>query len=85
MLEAVGMRCAIICTNVGGNPEIIDNEETGLIIPACDSDAIVASLKRLSDSNLRKKLVDKASEVIPERFSEDKTFGKLEQLFNEEL
>ena len=85
MLEAVGMRCAIICSNVGGNPEIIDNEETGLIMPACDSDAIVASLKRLSDSNLRKKLVDKASEVIPERFSETKTFGRLEQLFKGEL
>lgn len=85
MLEAVGMRCAIICTNVGGNPEIIDDEETGLIIPACDSEAIVASLKRLSNSDLRKQLVDKATEVIPDRFSETKTFGRLEQLFKGEL
>lgn len=85
MLEAVGMRCAIICTNVGGNPEIIDNEETGLIIPACDSDAIITSLNRLSNSNLRKQLVAKAAEVIPDKYSEIKTFGRLEKLFLGEL
>lgn len=82
MLEAVGMHCAVICTNVGGNPEIIDDEETGLMMPIRDSEAIIRNLQRLSDIQLREKLVKRALEVIPPRFSVENTFGKLEKLFS---
>lgn len=81
MLEAVSMHCAITCTDVGGNPEIIDDEETGLLMAARDSRAIVQNLQRLTDAKLRTKLVSKALEVIPQRYSEENTFGKLETLF----
>lgn len=81
LLEAVGMHCAVLCTDVGGNPEIIDAEDTGIMIPARNSIAIVNGLQRLSDKELREKFVSRAIEVIPERFSEKNTIGVLETLF----
>lgn len=81
MLEAVSMHCAIICTDVGGNPEIIDDEETGLMMPPRDSEAIIRNLKRLSDVQLREQLVKQAIKIIPPRFSVENTFGELEKLF----
>lgn len=81
LLEAVMMHCAVLCTDVGGNPEIIDSEETGIMIPSRNSEEIITGLKRLSNEGLRQKLISKALKVIPERFSESNTFGVLDTLF----
>lgn len=85
LLEAVSMRCAVICTNVGGNPEIIENEKTGIIIPAEDSESIVNALKELKNSDKRKYLIDNATNSIPDKFSYNNTFGKLKKIFDEEI
>lgn len=82
LLEAVAMNCAVVCTNVGGNPEIIDDDISGIMIPPRDSDAIVAALFRMSEKNVREGFVRKANEIIPNRFSVEKTMGKLDKLFD---
>lgn len=81
LLEAIMMHCAVLCTDVGGNPEIIDSEETGIMIPSRNSEEIITGLKRLSNEELRNKLISKALKVVPERFSESNTFGVLDSLF----
>jgi len=44
----------IIATNVGGNPEIIHNNKTGLLIPSKNASALRDSMKKLyEDSKLR--------------------------------
>ena len=54
LVEAGMMSLPIIATNVGGNVEIITNEETGLLVPAKNSDALYNAMKRLvEDSELR--------------------------------
>ena len=85
LMEAVNMRCAVICTNVGGNPEVIDDGETGIVIPAHDSAAIVRALYMMKDKDLREKYATKAYDVVSERFSLKNTIGKLETLFDKLL
>ena len=82
LMEAVNMHCAVICTNVGGNPEVIDNNKTGLVIPARDSNAIIKALFQLKNKSLREQFSTKAYEVVSERFSVENTIGRLETLFD---
>ena len=82
LLEAVNMHCAAIATNVGGNPEIIHNGDSGILIPPYDSNAIVKGLSILKDSSLRSSMANKAYEYCSVRFSETNTYGVLERIFN---
>lgn len=82
LMEAVNMHCAVICTNVGGNPEVIDNNKTGLVIPPRDSYAIVKALFQLKDRKQREFFSEEAYKVVSERFSLENTIGRLETLFD---
>ena len=81
LLEAVNMHCPAIATNVGGNPEIIKDCETGLLIPKMNSEAIVTSLNTLKNKEKRDEYANRAFKDCKERFSTDNTYGKLEKIF----
>ena len=72
LLEAMRAGSAIICTNVGGNPEtVIDNEEA-LLVPSRDSHALANALVQVIQSqNLRDNLGKNARKKFIERFTED--------------
>ncbi len=58
-LEAQASGCAILATNVGGVPDIVEDGVTGLLIPPDDLAAAVKGLRRLlKDSTFRKTLGD---------------------------
>lgn len=82
LLEAVKMKCAVICTNVGGNPEIIEDGVSGLLIPIRNSDSIVEGLRKLESPKLRRQYALAAYRNAEEKFSVEKTYGKLDLIFN---
>ena len=68
-LEAQAAGCAVIGTRVGGIPDIIEDDKTGLLVDADNvSDAVVALQKVLSDKTLRAKLA-KAGSAHAQNFS----------------
>lgn len=81
LLEAVNMNCAVICTKVGGNPEIIEDGVSGLLIPPHNSEAIVQSLELLKNKALRQRYSQMAFDLCKDKFSMQNTYGKLERLF----
>ncbi len=50
LVEAMSLGTPVIATRVGGNPELIDDGETGLLIPAKDDDALYAAIKNVHDN-----------------------------------
>ena len=38
---------AIITTNIDGNPEVVEDQRNGLLIPAKDSDALARAIEKL--------------------------------------
>jgi glycosyltransferase involved in cell wall biosynthesis len=70
LLDAIGAGCAPIGTNVGGIPEIILHEKTGLLIEKGDVKALAQALNRLvDDPKLRKTINDNAQTHVRENFS----------------
>lgn len=69
LVEASMLGMPIIATEVGGNIEIISNEQTGLLVPAKDPAALTDAMNKLyRDEGLRNKLASNARQQYLERF-----------------
>ncbi len=69
LLEAMAAGCAIVCTDVPGNRDLITDGETGLTVPARDSNALAdAVVKLLGSPDLSDRLGAAASAVARESY-----------------
>ena len=65
LLDVMKCETPIITTNVGGNPELIDNGEDGLLINYNNEDELLsACLKILTDEKLRRYLTTNAKNKL---------------------
>ncbi len=77
LLEAMKLEKAIIATKVGGIPEAIQNKFNGLLISACDAEAIsTACLDLIRDKAMRNKLGKNARKTVTEKFALIRTVEK---------
>lgn len=73
LLEGMAAGLPMIATDVGGNPEAIDDGITGLIVPPRDANALAAAIIRLAnDRSQRQGLGDAARRRVAERFALDR-------------
>jgi glycosyltransferase involved in cell wall biosynthesis len=73
LLEAGHASLPVVASNVGGIPEVITNETTGLLVPSRDVDALANALERLlSDETLRGKLAQALHTRVIKEFSKEK-------------
>ena len=62
--EALNCARPVVATAVDGTPEIVRHEDTGLLVPAGDAEALAAALGRMLDEpGLRDRLADRALAV----------------------
>lgn len=72
LMEAMSVGCPVIASAIGGNPELVDDGETGLLFPSDDAHALAAQLQRMSsDPALRARLAENAARKVHERYSID--------------
>ena len=63
--EAFYLKIAIIATNVGGIPELITDNETGILIPPNNPEILQSSINELlADNETSKKLADNGYEFV---------------------
>lgn len=61
LVEACMLQMPIIATNVGGNPEIIQDGKTGLLVAAKDSNSLLNAMEKLyANKKLREQLAKNA-------------------------
>lgn len=69
LVEASMLGMPIIATGVGGNPEIIHDYETGLLIPAKDPGALYEAMEQLyANAALRQKIAKNARQQFLQKF-----------------
>ena len=86
VLEALCMDTPVLATDVGGTSEIIEDEVTGVLIPAKAPDRIVTGLLRLiDDPAAAQRLMREGRRVVFDRFDFRARVAREEQLYREIL
>jgi len=82
ILESMSVGIPVIATNVGGNPEVVKNGETGLLIPAQDTEALANSILRLLQDKKSSEQMGRAGKSrIEELFRINRMIQETEDLF----
>ncbi len=81
LLEAGAAGLPLISTAIAGVPEIVKADQTGLVVPPADREALVGSLNRLiDDPALRRRLGDGAASLVAQRFDAETNATELVDL-----
>lgn len=80
--EAMALGVPVIATNVGGIPEIIKNNEDGIIVnPESPNDLANAIEILATNADLRNKFSKKGEEYIVNNFSKEKMINEIDTLY----
>lgn len=84
VLEAQATGTPVIATRVGGLPEIVDHEETGLLVDARDPDGLAAAIDQLhSDPELRAQIGESGRQAVVESYSWESMYDRYDRYLSE--
>src|SRR5207247_5805432 len=82
LLEAMALGTPCVSTDVTGIPEVLQDRETGLLVPQGDAAPLAGALERLlHDADLRVRLASQARRRIEEDFDTTRNTARLRELF----
>ena len=82
LIEAMAMAKPVIATNIGPVKELVNNNETGLIVPAQDTFALYkAILTLLNSEKMREKMGLKGQKLVEEKFSSVRMAKNYDKLY----
>jgi len=82
LIEAMAAGRACITTNVSSMPEIVLDNETGIVVPADDEDALAHAMIRLLDNpDMRMRYGENGRRRVEDRFTLSRMVGEYEALF----
>ncbi|RWU02336.1 colanic acid biosynthesis glycosyltransferase WcaL [Pseudodesulfovibrio sp. S3] len=80
--EAMATGVPVAATEVSGVPELVTHEQTGLLCPSNDPDALADILRRiLTDNHLREKIIPAAVERAHQVFNNKKLIRDLGEIY----
>ena len=86
IIEAMAAARAVVAPAVGGVPDIVRDNDTGLLVPSGDPAALAAALRRLaSDAGLRGRLGAAARQEAARRFGSDRLVEDVARLYDDLL
>ncbi len=84
LVEAMKSGVAVIGTNAGGVPEIIEHDQTGMLYAPGNASELAECLQKLiEDAGLRQRLAVAGRAYAEATFSEQQHYSKLIQIFSE--
>jgi glycosyltransferase involved in cell wall biosynthesis len=84
LIEAMASGLPLIGTNLGGIPEVIENNVNGILIPPGNSKSLAKAIERLiTNQNLRDEMGKQGKRIYKEKFSDKTMIDKIESLYDE--
>ncbi len=85
LIEASALEVPVISTNIGGIPELIEHEKTGILVPEKDADSLASALESLiKNKDQREQLARNARTRVVERFNIRNNIVPIIDLFHQE-
>ncbi len=78
LLEAMAMHCPVVATRVAGIPEIVRDEQTGLLVEPGDANGLRAAIQRLEDAALRARLSAGARDLVEQNHEGQRNLERIE-------
>ncbi len=86
LMEAMACGCAVVASRVGGNPELVSDETTGLLFQAGDAEELAGRLERLIvNEDLRRGLSAAAAAHMRQRFPLEASVQRMEEIYQKLL
>ena len=84
VLEAMAYQCGIVANNVGGIPQMVEQEQTGLLIEPKDPEGLKSALEKLlSDPEVCERLGKNARAKVQKEFSIEKSLQELIKIYQQ--
>jgi glycosyltransferase involved in cell wall biosynthesis len=85
-LEAMAAGLPVVATNAGGLPELVQDAETGLLVPPEDPPALADALRKLLADPVLRRAMGRAGHVrVRERFSVHRMTDEITQVYEDIL
>ena len=82
LLESMAAGVPVVATRVGGNPEVVADGMTGLLVPPRNPEALANAISRLlQDPGLARRFGQAGRHRVAEHFSIDQMVSKTERLY----
>jgi len=82
LLEAMVLARPVVATRVGGNPEVVEDGRTGLLVPPEDPGALTRAVRFLLDHPTEAEAMGRrGQERVLRDFSVDRSIGALQELY----
>lgn len=86
LLEYMFKGAVPVATNVGGNPELVEHEATGLLVPPDQEQALAEALQRIIENpDLRQSMAQEARARVAARYSWEKSLQEHEEFYLAQL
>ncbi len=84
IVEAMAAGTAVVATRTEGAQEVIDDQETGLLVPVGDVEAIAENVTELlTDSTKRSEIAARAQAAASSRFGLKRMIDEIERIYEE--
>ena len=82
LMEAMACGCCVVASRIGGNPELVTHEVSGLLFQARDTAGLAAALRLLIENKaMRRKLAQAGARVIRQKFSLPASARRMEAIY----
>jgi glycosyltransferase involved in cell wall biosynthesis len=82
ILEAMGLGLAVVATDVGGNRELLEHGQTGMLVSIGDSVGLARAIERLvAEPEFARTLAARGRSMVHERFGLDRMIAAYQRLY----
>ena len=82
IMEAMNCSLPVVCSNVRGNKDLIDNEKGGLLYDPCDVKGITEGVKKLLDDGVLRSQFGVYNKLSVKKYSIENVKKELENIYN---